>query len=76
MLQIPHYFSFYQLRVNSKSYNAGLLEGDVIMACNDENLRLASHHLAMRMIERAGDNLTLTVLRLVILIPGVSICFL
>ena len=49
--------------MNSKSYYAGLEEGDIITHVNGKDLRLSSHANAMQMVEAGGDNITIVILR-------------
>lgn len=49
--------------MNSKAYNANLQEGNIITKVDDTNVALASHAYVMQLIEKGGDNITLTVLR-------------
>lgn len=56
-------FHLFQVRVNSKAYYAGLEDGDILMAVNDRDIGLATYTGATRLIEEAGDNLYVTVIR-------------
>ena len=49
--------------MNSKAYYAGFEDRDVLMAVNGRDIGLATHAGAMRLIEEAGENLDVTVIR-------------
>lgn len=51
------------MRVNSKAYNAGLDEKDIITYVGDKDVSCLKHKDVMRAVEQGGDNLTLTILR-------------
>jgi len=57
-----------QLRVRSKATEAGLMQGDEILAVNGYSCKDVSHERLMSLIENAGHYLDLDIVRYVILI--------